>query len=356
MSAAKWLDEARETPLLGAAKELGMETAAGMSLRPCPACGAANRHLRDKRRGPISLYLGADGRERWSCKRGTCGVGGDVVDLVAVALSGGPAKLSETAVCEQVRGWFGDRNGVPMRTVVEKIAPRPRPPSAEVEALWDACMPVNRTMVPPSIVEMWPSFFLMDRKFHPMDLAPLDLVRITPPDHEWPAWWPRYWARDFRLVVRAFEPDGSFASLHARAVPMYDNSGALVRPPERKTSWPLGCSATGLLFADGPGQRLLREGVAPVDGVIVVEGVTDFIRASLVAAELRHRVAVLGAAAGGFRALAEVRWPADTHVFTATDADKVGDEYAAEVQSALAALPVHVHRLDPRNLGALHGQ
>jgi len=235
--------------------------------------------------------------------------------------------------------------------------PGPRPPADELGAFWSACAPVNRTLAGEDLdqAELWPHFYLADRGFPPLDLAPLDLVRIAPLRHDWPAWWPKGRARTFRLVVRAYEADGTFASLTARAVPEYNGGGVKVRDPKRKLAWPkLGRGvARGLLLADPGGVALLRgEAPADLESVWIVEGPTCLLRGALLAAAGRRRRAVLGAVYGsGFRALGKVKWPEGVQVYAATDEDGTGEGYAREIVRALR--PRTVRRL---SLATLKGE
>jgi len=220
--------------------------------------------------------------------------------------------------------------------------------------------------------ELWPAFYLADRGFPPTALAPLDLVRIAPLRLVWPAWWPKWWARTFRLVVRAYEADGTPASLHARAVPMFRSGGTgpvceacakadgpdrapLLGPdakgraacptcswrPKRKTTWPKGYEAAELLFADPGGLALLR-GETPenIRGVLVCEGLTDLAAAAMAVARERLPLAVLGATSGGFVTLARVRWPDGLRFYDGMDPDPPGRKYAAEARAALHPRPL----------------
>lgn len=194
-----------------------------------------------------------------------------------------------------------------------------------------------------------------------MTLSALDVARVLPdPEgYRWPAWWPGYrdkWA-PYRLTVRAYEPDGTLAGLHARAVlPLEDmrplgltrtrrNGTEEVSP---KTRWPLGMDAGGLLMADPGGLAVLEadpEAVQGLRGVMVCEGLTDLLRAASKVAEERLPLGVLAAAAGGFSALARVRWPPGLEVFTATDTDPAGDKYLDQIREALAGCDVRLRRL-----------
>lgn len=229
--------------------------------------------------------------------------------------------------------------GRPARSVAPAPPPpRARPPLAEVAALWNASDPVCRATFgaePAADAGAEAAWALLRAKgSEPGDVAAFDLARLLPPPGAFPhpRWWPESWATEWCIAVPAYEPDGTLASIHARAA----HADA-----EPKTRWPLGCGAAGLLFAGEHGRAFLRgdeELRRELSGVLIVEGLTDFLRASLWALEMRSRstcLAVLGVAAGGAQAFAHVRWPAGLPCIVATDADRAGDTYAAAVQSAL---------------------
>jgi len=86
-----------------------------------------------------------------------------------------------------------------------------------------------------------------------MTLSALDVARVLPDPkgYRWPTWWPGWrdtWA-PYRLTVRAYEPDGTLAGLHARAVLPLEDMRPLdltrtksdgTEEPSPKTRWPLG--------------------------------------------------------------------------------------------------------------------
>ena len=77
----------------------------------------------------------------------------------------------------------------------------------------------------------------------------------------------------------------------------------------------------------------MLRGEASPRRVIVCEGMTDYLAA---ACRAPADVAVLGASSGGFGALRGVKIPNGATVVIATDDDKAGDAYAAEIRAALA--------------------
>lgn len=73
---------------------------------------------------------------------------------------------------------------------------------------------------------------------------------------------------------------------------------------------------------------------------LVVEGVTDLLRASVVAPKVP--CGVIGFASGGASALGQIRWPEGARVGIATDADKAGDAYAAEAAKSMPIRPLRI--------------
>lgn len=275
----------------------------------CPACG--------ERRA----YVYGDGAPTIRCnRRNECGYRMLVFDALASRLGGTGAALE----------WLRGRAGQPAPAAQARSGER-RPEG--VSAFWLRCLPIVPATLDaaPSAETLEVSRYLESRAINPADVAALGLARATTAagSGEWPAWWPASWARSWRLIVRAYEADGRLASVHARAI---DRSTP-------RTRWPLGCSARGLLFADGPGQSLLRGELDDpgerLDGVLIVEGLTDWLSASLRVASSGRRMPVIGVTAGGPPAFARVRIPTGVPVIVATDADGAGDEYARQIRAAL---------------------
>lgn len=393
-----WIDDAKRTALQDVVQHLGIAHVRGRTAAPCPSCDAARRGSRDKR-GPLNLHQKA-GCTLWFCHR--CDAGGDGLDAVGYALCGNQLSGLDDYDRKRVRAWFADR-GWCEPPKGHKIPPRPPappevprmgkdvgranpnpPPQREVVKLWRAA----ELLSSPAGSDIGPTFYLRDRGYRAGDLRGSTIVRRVPLDAPSFNWWPRHWHRSFRLLFPALGPDGRFVSLHARRVPWYPNgpefpdrsgvaccendnrcprfwrrddspwAGDCGRPlgrksdgsidekchhcgwaPMRKTTWPREASATGLLFADEGGMQLLR-GKPQHDTFLVVEGVTDLLRASVVAPSVP--CGVIGFASGGASALGQVRWPAGARVGIATDADKAGDAYAAEAAKAMPIRPVRI--------------
>ncbi len=356
-----WLDDVRAHPAHATAAALGLTIVAdrpALGAGPCPACSAETRHpSRRDRRGALGFRPDGTG---WRCFQ--CDAHGNAVDLVAfVAIGHKPAagnrdewqrvraRAAEAGLCEAENvGSHVRKNPARPTNSPPRPAPPPprRPPAGEVAALWASCQPVTR-MHPPCAgvseaardADAAMALFLARRGLSPADLAALDVARALPlaGEHPFPAWWPSSWAATWRLVVPAYEADGTMASLHARAV----------RPDtEPKTRWPCGVSAAELLFADPGGLGVLRGRPQPgLEAVWLAEGLTDLLALALEAAARGGRWAVLAGTSGGFRALVRVRWPSGVRAIVTTDHDRAGDAYAAEIRAALPRT-VDVRRAD----------
>lgn len=320
------------------APRVGM-TKAGGRWGPCPVCGA-ERASRDRsdRRGPVAVWSVA-GVEHWKCHAAGCDAGGIGAPSLVAAYLFRAVLVKGDPRWREVFAWLRGESPrmAPLPTTRREAPPTtPRPPVAALTALWGTSVRVSRSM--PSLAA---AAFLERRRF-PVDAAgELAGLRELPTEYAWPEWWPSGWASAYRLALPAFEPDGTFASLHGRSV-------GDVRP---KTRWPrMGSgSATGLLLADWAGVKLLRGDaalLAELRGVVVVEGFTDLLRTSLAVARVRRPLAVLGAASGGFPALARVRIPAGLPVYVGTDADATGDKYARDIANALDPRPVRRLRIE----------
>lgn len=229
--------------------------------------------------------------------------------------------------------------------------PLPRPPPEEVEGLWSASSALSAAPAASPAGR-----FLASRGWSAADvelLSDLDLARFLPrPEaYAFPEWWPGSWASTWRLVVRAWEPSGTLAAVHARAI---------LPDTDPKTRWPLGLDGRfrygDLLFADVWGEALLRGGDLPggLEAVVVVEGLTGFLNFTLRAKEAGRHVAVLGITSGSTPALRRVPWPTGLRCLVATDDTDAppakgglptGERYAREVVEALRPRGVLVERV-----------
>ena len=105
---------------------------------------------------------------------------------------------------------------------------------------------------------------------------------------------------------------------------------------------------SGTFFADAGGLEVLQ-GTYAGPGLVVVEGLTDYLAAAQLAAELEtlRRPAVLGIMAGSSSALTTVSVKAHCRLNVMTDNDTSGDKYFREVAAALPGLNGFRVRLRP---------
>lgn len=383
-----WMEEARRVSFTDVASHLGLNHVRGRTITPCPACGAEKRGSTDPR-GPVDVNE-RDGREMWHCKR--CNVGGDAIDAAAFVVAGNRVTALGPDDKRRVAEWFSDRGWctAPHGHERPSVVPAPKaarmpddavegrrdyPPQAEVLRLWEACTRITREIV---AGDEAPSAYLQDRGLDPAVLNPLDVVRALPVRlRNWPEWWPGDRWGIYRLAVLAYDATGEVRSIHARRVlkyhvrrlagdtyldPVCEQCGVALeryRNPQRvvercpvakcgwvpkpKTLWPAGVSCDRLLFADPGGVNVLRQAPGARRQTLVVEGLTDTLRAATVAAQVP--CAVLGFTSGGAKALGDVRWPKGAEVGIATDDDEPGERYADEVADALRALKMRAKRI-----------
>jgi hypothetical protein len=309
---------------------------------PCPACGANNRHpSRKDKRGAVAIVPGGRG---WHCYQ--CEAKGDACTFASFAVTNAkrPPGGNWGLVTEALEGVM--TSPMPASPAAEV---KSRPPGAELEAMWAACYRLDAVPSefdsgeadPGEISHDWCAevrlYLSLKRKFELSWLLMADVARILPPPNRYPypAWWPAKWARTWRLVVGAYEADGTLASIHARAI--VDDVPPIDGQEQTKTRWPRGCDATRLLFADCVGRAFLRGelGVGELDAVVVAEGLTDTLAAAEAEERAPRRRAVLGVVEGAAPAFASVRWPAGVACIIATDNDDKGNKYEAAITAAL---------------------
>lgn len=393
-----WIDSSKTVPLADVASHVGVGHVRGRTVAPCPACGAERRGSKD-RRGPVDLHE-RDGRELWHCKR--CDTGGDALDMVALVVVGRRMSALDRDGRDLVQAWYSDRGHCEPPSGHHRPVVTPQPvarripeieqapeylPDGDPEKFWSLCSQIGVG----ASDDVEPLFYLLDRGYDVRELcARQDIVRATPRALDnWPAWFPAGHApradrpgwRRFRLAFRAYTADGALRGLHFRRVPVYgagdlaglpvcegcgvplERSGAALEPsrrrvlegcpacgwgPRLKTLWPAGHSAERLLFADAGGVAVMRGEPSAPRLTLVVEGVTDLLRAAMVAPLVP--CAVIGFTSGGAEALGDVAWRQDAVIAVATDSDKAGDAYAEKAADAVA--PRRVVRVRWGDLGA----
>ena len=171
--------------------------------------------------------------------------------------------------------------------------------------------------------------FLKSRNLNLSAVSKSGVVRITPDriEYQWPAWWPAGRSNLWKVVVPAFNTKGEFVSLHARAVET-PKTGP-------KTLWPKGFEAKGLFLPNRYAVKMMRGEEIDLDGLLFVEGITDFIKCSAEVEDQKLNLAVLGGTSGSFGAVADINIPKDLKIYIGTDPDEKGEEYAQTIRLQL---------------------
>lgn len=332
-SGGRWIETVDLSPE-DAAQRLGLEVRR-RQLAPCPACG-------EDRRGSAGTYTGRDGRRRWKCHR--CGAGGDVVDLVAWSIRGGPLSKLDAEGKRAVRDWFVG----PMVPATVRSSPvartsrpeRPAPSPSDVAAFVDALVPVTEDA---EVVA-----FLRRRGVDAVAVRDLRLAFALPRAARIPPWaWTRgrCWTAGWRCVLPTFDARGHLRSVRARWVP----------EGERPKGWPKDAvptgqgSATGSVLANAAAHGLLAEGGPPPErGVVIAEGAMDYL--SWAVQDGARGWALFGVWSGAWTDDIAARVPDDALVVVRTHADTSGDDYARRIFETL------VHRCDVRRATAESGR
>ena len=216
-----------------------------------------------------------------------------------------------------------------VRPAPPEQGPAPRPPRAEVEALWLQARPV---LDDPEVAD-----YLTGRAIPPDRVELLDLARVIPHGARVPNWANCRgvpWAVHHRLVARGFGADGAAESLHARAVG---------EPPAGlpKGLWPAAGpgSARGLVLAEGWGRQIFATGRRPEGWggeLLVAEGLPDWLTVATRHSDADAEApAVIGVTAGSWTAELAARVPDGSRVIVATHNDGAGDRYAGGIVATL---------------------
>lgn len=324
-----WIDHVRDMDVPTIADGLGLTIHRG-TMSPCPGCGEEKRGKGDPR-GPVGVR---PDRQGWRCHR--CDVGGDGLDLAAQAIEGRRARDLDRDSMARLRAWYASRGWcsaesegpeAPQPSLPPQPEPEPekRIPAGELAPLWKACSPVADE----GAVADW----LRGRGYDPAAVRAARCVQVIPDRYRWPEWWPSGHQR-WPLVALLRDGAGTPAGMHGRAI-----------DPEapRKTSSPLrtdaGYSFSGLWMAN-PAARSMMLGKASPGRCLIVEGVTDFLRACDVTGS-GDPLPILAGISGSFGRIDEIAWPDGCQIIVATDADAAGDRYA---EHARRRLPGRVHR------------
>ena len=335
-----WIQDCKNARITTVAAELQYGRGNGSSIHPCPSCGLLERGTRDKKRGPVGFTRS---EMAWKCHR--CGAKGDVVDFVAQHFFQQPVRNLEKEQTSAVRDWFAEKgyctpSGVPSHIQPDlkkmpTMRPEPtpgyvRPPQEELLDLWANTSTTEVALGQPVQFADQLSRWLIQRRFTPKILDSTQCIRIMPLPNsfKYPEWFPHQWGGIYRVAAPCFEPDGTFASIHCRSVAFVNGRQNGVT----KTRWPTGYEAGGLLMANPAAQSLMRgEDTSHLAGLLICEGITDFMRACEQAYRESLNLAIVAGTSGSFKALAKMDISTDMKIYIATDSDDSGDNYASEI-------------------------
>ena len=352
-----WFAEVKACGVLTVAQAFGLERGPSRSFGPCPACHQPTRHRKSepKRNPRFALEMLHEGHG-WKCMQ--CEEKGDAIDLAALVVLAGKEPRREDwptvrTACAAAGLCSPDprepRRPAQRVTIARPSVPKPpeqptpqRPPQAEVLELWNAGLRPELACVSDDEGAQAAALYMAHRGINLGDLALFepDLCRILPAPSwgRFPAWWPTWRSNPYpwRWAVLAYDWQGHVANIHARdtTIPRAREL-ELEERPWRKDTWPKGPGgATGLLFANRRGVALLRGDSGDTEAVLFTEGLTDTVRVAALFPARGRRYAVLGITSGAVTGLARIAWPA-LPLLIGTDADKKGDEYAAEIRRVL---------------------
>jgi hypothetical protein len=284
---------------------------------PCPKCGAESASRTD-RRLPVMLFS-----DHWWCV--ACRGGGNDVSLASWAIAGSRRPTAE------VMDFLEHRTARQAR----RSEPRPEAPPKRVdpsEALRRS-VPLRDASDP--ALDAWLARRRIDKA------APAGwLPRFSAP------WW-SFWDREaeafisaaptFPIILPACTGRGKVEAVHGIS--------PLPEVAPHKTMWPRGYESRELLFA-GPKTRAWLGGAGPAPAeVVVVEGATDFLTASVVF----PRTTILGITSGSAAALGMVPKVRGQRWYVATDPDTAGQRYATAIAEALFPFPVYPFPLGRTN-------
>lgn len=260
-----------------------------------------------------------------------CGVGGDVLSLVA-GTHGLDARRDFGRVVELAADLAGG-SLASVRPPVRRAVPAPRlpPPVESVGALWAASRPITDN---PDLARQ-----LLGRCLDPAIIEDLDLARCLPPLGTIPKWarsGSQTWLESgHRLLFPLWNVEGSLCSVHARLV----ESGQTERA---KGLFPASHTAKGLFLADSFGLLLIRSGVpkwwrqSEPPSVIITEGAPDFLTVATHYGCTEYAPAVLGVVSGSWSVELAARIPTECRVVVRVHRDEAGEKYRDAICRSLS--------------------
>ena len=276
-----------------------------------------------------SVKLASDGTIAAHCFG--CGVGGDVLSLVAAA-RGLDTRRDFPRVVELAADLAGgslDGYRPPVRRAVP--APRLPPPVVSVGALWAASKPVTDDA---DLARQ-----LLGRCLDPAIIEDLDLARCLPQSGTIPKWAQSgsqpWWGSGHRLLFPLWNAEGNLCSVHARLVESDQTERA-------KGLFPSGHSAKGLFLADSFARLLIRSGVpswwrqSEPPSVIITEGAIDFLTVATHYGCTEYAPAVLGVFSGSWSDELAARIPTECRVVVKVHRDEAGEKYLAAIRRSLS--------------------
>ena len=342
-----WLDEAKRTAVLFAARQIGLPVRGRRFA--CPNCGGEGNRRDPRPRAGVTR----DGYG-WRCH--CCGAGGSTLDLASLAvLRRHPSErdfhvdgevhraCASLGLCTLPSHPTRARAEVellPTPAAAEPVtqtiqARRPRLQQAELEALWAACLSV--------LEDAEVSGWLRERGFdgdRRERIEAFDLARALPPDLPLPPWARcrgKPWHAGWRCIVPMYDSRGRLGALQARAT----------RALDPKSVNPIGGSPHGTVMAC-PLARLwlaggfLGDGTPATElvarvGLVLAEGVPDFLTWATRLSDAREDApATVGIVAGSWTPEFASRVPDRCCVTVATHPDAQGDKYAEMILDTLA--------------------
>jgi hypothetical protein len=212
-----------------------------------------------------------------------------------------------------------------------------RPPREDVEQLWGVALPLDapELAIDPEAQEAFAR--LRSSGGSMQALIESRVARWLPSYEVLPcSWWgSKREASFYRLAVRAYEPEGTLACLHALQT-KWEVSTKTGRAPQRTPMrWPRPWRTDGLLLADDTALAAIRgEPPASLLGIIIALNTWSFLGSAVDAYQLsRAKPGAVGAlgfsTAAHLATLQRVRWPEGVAAFYAFPQDMIGRTAAA---------------------------